>query len=86
MCIRDRSWAVRENCSTMLGYLEREDTELAFKLLPACSPENWHFSEEFQAAVAAVGGLSLVHILGPAAIRRLERGVYLGVQGLLQLQ
>ena len=40
----------------MLGYLEREDTELAFKLLPACSPENWHFSEEFQAAVAAVGG------------------------------
>ena len=51
-----QSWAVRENCSTMLGYLEREDTELAFKLLPACSPENWHFSEEFQAAVAAVGG------------------------------
>ena len=55
-CFESLSWAVRENCSTMLGYLEREDTELAFKLLPACSPENWHFSEEFQAAVAAVGG------------------------------
>ena len=55
-CFESLSWAVRENCSTMLGYLEREDTELAFKLLPACSPDNWRFSQEFQDAVAAARG------------------------------
>lgn len=55
-CFESLSWAVRENCSTMLGYLEQEDTELVFRLLPACSPENWRFSEEFQAAAAAAGG------------------------------
>ena len=50
------TWAVRENCSTMLGYLEWENTELAFKLLPACSPEGWRFSTELQDSVASVGG------------------------------
>lgn len=55
-CFESLSWAVRENCSTMLGYLEQEDTELVFRLLPACSPENWRFSEEFQAAATAAGG------------------------------
>ena len=41
---------------TILGHLERTQDELAFKLLPACPPEDWHFSQEFQDNVAAVHG------------------------------
>lgn len=36
-CFESLSWAVRENCSTMLGYLEREDTEGV-----CCLPQTHH--------------------------------------------
>lgn len=50
------SWALRENASPLMGYLEPEDTQLAFRFLPGGDPGQWNFSKELVTAVSAVGG------------------------------
>lgn len=50
------SWALRENASPLLGYLEPEGTHLVFRFLPGGNPGQWRFSEELTTAVAALGG------------------------------
>ncbi len=50
------SWALRENASPLLGYLEPEGAHLVFRFLPGGNPGQWRFSEELTTAVAALGG------------------------------
>lgn len=50
------SWALGENASPLLGYLEPEGAHLVFRFLPGGDPGQWRFSEELTAAAAALGG------------------------------
>ena len=50
------SWAIKENASPLMGYLERKDARLVFRVLPGSDPGQWRFSEELMAAVSAAGG------------------------------
>lgn len=50
------SWALKEKLSPLMGYLEMEGDQLAFRFLPGGDPGQWQFSEELTAAVAALGG------------------------------
>lgn len=50
------SWALGENASPLLGYLEPEGTHLVFRFLPGGDPGQWRFSEELTTAAAALGG------------------------------
>lgn len=50
------SWALRENASPLLGYLEPEGDHLVFRFLPGGDPGQWRFSEELTTAAAALGG------------------------------
>ena len=50
------SWALREDASPLMGYLEVEETHLVFRFLPGGDPGQWHFSEELMTAVSALGG------------------------------
>ena len=50
------SWALRENASPLLGYLEPEGAHLVFRFLPGGDPRQWRFSEELTTAAAALGG------------------------------
>lgn len=50
------SWALGENASPLLGYLEPEGAHLVFRFLPGGDPGQWRFSEELTTAVAALGG------------------------------
>ena len=50
------SWALRENASPLVGYLELEDTHLVFRFLPGSDPGQWNFSEELTMAADALGG------------------------------
>lgn len=50
------SWALREDASPLMGYLEMEGDQLAFRFLPGGNPRQWQFSQELTAAVAAQGG------------------------------
>ena len=50
------SWALRENASPLLGYLEPEGAHLVFRFLPGGDPGQWRFSEELTTAAAALGG------------------------------
>ena len=50
------SWALGENASPLLGYLEPEGSDLVFRFLPGGDPTQWHFSEELITSVSAMGG------------------------------
>lgn len=50
------SWALGENASPLLGYLEPEGAHLVFRFLPGGDPGQWRFSEELTTAAAALGG------------------------------
>lgn len=50
------SWALGENASPLLGYLESEGSDLVFRFLPGGDPTQWHFSEELITSVSAMGG------------------------------
>ena len=50
------SWALGENASPLLGYLEPEGAHLVFRFLPGGDPGQWHFSEELTTVAAALGG------------------------------
>ncbi|RHR11049.1 hypothetical protein DWX58_00885 [Pseudoflavonifractor sp. AF19-9AC] len=50
------SWALREEASPLMGYLEKEGSQLAFRFLPGGNPGRWQFSRELTAAVSALGG------------------------------
>ena len=50
------SWALRENASPLLGYLESEGAHLVFRFLPGSDPGQWNFSEELTTAADALGG------------------------------
>ena len=50
------SWALGENASPLLGYLESEGSDLVFRFLPGGGPTQWHFSEELITSVSAMGG------------------------------
>ena len=50
------SWALREEASPLMGYLETEGSQLAFRFLPGGDPGRWQFSRELTDAVAALGG------------------------------
>ena len=50
------SWALREEASPLMGYLEAEDGQLAFRFLPGGDPGKWQFSRELIAAASALGG------------------------------
>ena len=49
-------WALREKASPLMGYLETEGTQLAFRMLPGGDPGQWRFSEELMTAVSGLGG------------------------------
>lgn len=50
------SWALKEDASTLLGYLEPECGGLVFRFLPGGCPEKWRFSEALMASAAGAGG------------------------------
>lgn len=50
------SWALGENASPLLGYLEPEGAHLVFRFLPGGDPGQWRFSEELTTAAAALDG------------------------------
>ena len=50
------SCALREEDSVLMGYLETEGGQLAFRFLPGGDPGRWRFSEELTSAVSALGG------------------------------
>ena len=50
------SWALGENASPLLGYLEPEGAHLVFRFIPGGDPGQWRFSEELTTAAAALGG------------------------------
>lgn len=50
------SWALKEDTSPLLGYLEPERGGLVFRFLPGGSPGQWRLSEALMAAVSASGG------------------------------
>ena len=50
------SWTLREDASPLMGYLETEGSQLAFRFLPGGDPERWQFSRELTDTVAALGG------------------------------
>lgn len=50
------SWTLREEASPLMGYLEIEGSQLAFRFLPGGDPGHWQFSRELRSAVAALGG------------------------------
>lgn len=50
------SWALGENASPLLGYLEPEGAHLVFRFLPGGDPGQWRFSDELTTAAAALGG------------------------------
>ena len=49
-------WTLREETSPLMGYLEIEGSQLAFRFLPGGDPEQCKFSRELRSAVAALGG------------------------------
>ena len=55
-CATTLPWALGENASPLLGYLEPEGDHLVFRFLPGGDPGQWRFSEELTTAVAALGG------------------------------
>ena len=50
------SWTLRENASPLMGYLEVESAQLAFRFLPGGNPAPWRFSRELTEVVGALGG------------------------------
>lgn len=50
------SWALREDTSPLMGYLETEGVQLAFRFLPGGDPGRWQFSQELMTAVTAQHG------------------------------
>lgn len=60
------SWALREEASPLMGYLEPEGDRLVFRFLPGRDPGQWHFSEELLSAVARQGGQILCKDLDDA--------------------
>lgn len=50
------SWTLREEASPLMGYLEIEGSQLAFRFLPGGDPGRWQFSRELRLAAAALGG------------------------------
>lgn len=50
------SWALKENSSSLMGYLEPEEDRLAFRFLPSSDPRQWQFSEELMTSLSALGG------------------------------
>lgn len=50
------SWTLRENDGPLMGYLEIEGTQLAFRFLPGGDPGRWQFSQNLMTAVAALDG------------------------------
>ena len=50
------SWTLREEASPLMGYLEAQDSQLAFRFLPGGDPGRWQFSRELTDAAAALGG------------------------------
>ena len=50
------SWALREEASPLMGYLETEGCQLMFRFLPGSDPRQWQFSRELTAALSALGG------------------------------
>ena len=50
------SWTLREEASPLMGYLEKEGSQLAFRFLPGGDSRRWKFSRELTDSVAALGG------------------------------
>ena len=50
------SWTLREEASPLMGYLEIEGSQLAFRFLPGGDPGRWQFSRELTDAAAVLGG------------------------------
>ena len=50
------AWALKEDASPLLGYLEPACGGLVFRFLPGGSPRPWHGSEALTAAAAGAGG------------------------------
>ena len=50
------AWALKEDASPLLGYLEPACGGLVFRFLPGGSPRPWHGSEALTAAAAGEGG------------------------------
>ena len=49
-------WALKENVSPLMGYLESEKAHLVFRFLPGSDPGQWLFSEKLMTAISALGG------------------------------
>ncbi len=55
-CFESISQAIQKGNSPILGYLEGEENQLAFRLLPSGNPEDWIFSDDLKSAIAKIGG------------------------------
>lgn len=50
------SWALKEDASPLMGYLELQHAHLSFRFLPNVDPGQWRYSEELMTALSALGG------------------------------